>query len=290
MTGFARAEGADENHGWSWEFRSVNARNLDIRLRLPSGFDRLEAEARALVTKRFRRGNVSTTLTLKRTGPAAGFTVNREVLDQVLSLTGDLKDQFDAAPPTIDGLLGIRGVLEQVEIEPTAEQRAALEAGLIESFAAGLVSLGRVRDEEGARLGGVVDGHIDEISRLVGLAKQAAEAQPDALSARLRSRLDELLGHEPSLSEERLHQEVALLTAKADVREELDRLDSHIESARELVAADDAVGRRLDFLCQEFNREANTLCSKASEIELTRIGLDLKAAIEQLREQVQNIE
>ena len=290
MTGFARADGAGNGCSWSWEIRSVNARNLDCRLRLPPGFDRLEAAARARVNKRFRRGNISATLTLTREAGSGGLSINRDVLDQVLALADELGKQVDAAPPRIDALLNIRGVLEQVEEEETPEQREGLETAVIESFARGLVDLARVRDEEGARLATVVDGHLDEISRLVGAAGKLAETQPAALNRRLREQVGELVSNEPALSEERLAQEVALLVAKADVREELDRLDAHLESARELVTADDAVGRRLDFLCQEFNREANTLCSKAAEIELTHIGLDLKAAVEQLREQIQNIE
>lgn len=290
MTGFARADGAGSGCSWSWEIRSVNARNLDCRLRLPPGFDRLEAEARARAGKRFRRGNISATLTLTREGGPGGLSINRDVLDQVLALADELGRQVDARPPRLDALLNIRGVLEQVEKEETPERRAALETALIESFAHGLDDLARMRDDEGARLATVVDGHLDEISRLVGAAGKLAETQPAALNRRLREQVGELVSDQAALSEERIAQEVALLVAKADVREELDRLDAHLESARELVSADDAVGRRLDFLCQEFNRETNTLCSKAADIELTRIGLDLKAAVEQLREQIQNIE
>jgi uncharacterized protein (TIGR00255 family) len=290
MTGFARADGAGNGCSWSWEIRSVNARNLDCRLRLPPGFDRLEAEARGRTGKRFRRGNISASLTLTREAGPGGLGINRDVLDQVLALADELGRQVDAAPPRIDALLNIRGVLEQVEMEETPEQREELETALIESFAHGLDDLARMRDEEGARLAAVVDGHLDEIARLVGAAGKLAETQPASLNRRLRERVAELVSDEAALSEERIAQEVALLVAKADVREELDRLDAHLESARELVTADDAVGRRLDFLCQEFNRETNTLCSKAADIELTRIGLDLKAAVEQLREQIQNIE
>lgn len=290
MTGFARADGAGDGCSWSWEIKSVNARNLDCRLRLPPGFDRLEAEARARTGKRFRRGNISASLTLKRAAGPGGFSINRDILDQVLALADELGGQVDSTPPRLDALLNIRGVLEQVELEETPEQREKLETGLIESFARGLDDLAQVRDEEGARLAVVVDGHLDEITRLVGAAGKLAETQPATLNRRLREQVGELLSDEAALSAERIAQEVALLVAKADVREELDRLDAHLESARELVAADDAVGRRLDFLCQEFNRETNTLCSKAADIELTRIGLDLKAAVEQLREQIQNIE
>lgn len=290
MTGFARAEGGNDKFGWSWELRSVNARNLDSRLRLPPGSDRVEAAARAGIGKRFKRGNVSANLTLNRISRAGSFSINRELLDQVLDLADELKRKSDTAPPRIDGLLNVRGVLEQVEEEETEEERAERESALIDCFAEALDALARGRDEEGARLAVVVEGHLNEIARLVGEAEKVAEAQPEALNLRLREQVGELLSAEPKLSEDRLHHEVALLVAKADVREELDRLVAHIEQARELIAADDAVGRRLDFLCQEFNREANTLCSKAADIDLTRIGLDLKAVIEQFREQIQNIE
>ncbi len=290
MTGFARTEGADDRYGWGWELRSVNARNLDSRLRLPPGSDRLEAEARKRMGKKFKRGNVSASLTLTRVNRAGGMVINREMLGQVMALVEELRAEGDVSPPRIDGLLNLRGVLEQVEEEETEEARDQLYDALIASFSDALDALARGRDEEGARLALVVEGQLDEIARLVGAAEKVAEAQPEALNRRLREQMAELLANESRLSEERLHQEVALLVAKADVREELDRLIAHIEAARELIAADDAVGRRLDFLCQEFNREANTLCSKAAEIELTRIGLDLKAVIEQFREQIQNIE
>ncbi len=290
MTGFARAEGAGNGFSWSWEIRSVNARNLDSRLRVPSGYDRLEAAVRTQVNERFRRGNISATLALTRDAGAGALRINRDVLDQVLALADELGNQIDAAPPRIDGLLSLRGVLEQAEEELPAEQRDRLETALAESFAHGLDELTRMRDEEGARLATVIEGHVGEITRLVAAAGKLAETQPETLNRRLREQLAELVANEAGLTEERIAQEVALLVAKADVREELDRLSAHLESARDLVGSDDAVGRRLDFLCQEFNREANTLCSKAADIELTRIGLDLKAAIEQLREQIQNIE
>ncbi|MHA1108057.1 MAG: YicC/YloC family endoribonuclease [Alphaproteobacteria bacterium] len=296
MTGFARTEGANDGYGWGWELRSVNARNLDSRLRLPPGSDRLEAEARKRMGKQFKRGNISANLTLTRVNRTGGLAINRDVLGQVLALVAELRAEAtgaagaDVAPPRIDGLLNVRGVLEQVEEEESEEARDELYNALIASFSEALDALARGRDEEGARLAVVVEGQIDEIAGLVGAAEKVAEAQPEALDRRLRDRMAELLENDSGLSEERLHQEVALLVAKADVREELDRLIAHIEAARELIAADDAVGRRLDFLCQEFNREANTLCSKAADIELTRIGLDLKAVIEQLREQIQNIE
>jgi len=290
MTGFARAEGHGDGYDWNWELRSVNARNLDSRFRLPPGFDCVESQARAAVQNRFKRGNVSLALTLKAVQRRGEFSINREVLAQVLALAEELREETGAQPPSIDGLLNVRGVIEQVEEEESADVRTRLKDAILASMETVLDGLKGARLEEGLRLTSAIAGHLDEIARLSGAAEATAAILPEALDRRLRERLKEVVSAEPSLSEERLAQEVALLVSKADVREELDRMAAHIASARELMEAGGAIGRRLDFLCQEFNREANTLCSKSADIELTRIGLDLKAAIEQLREQVQNIE
>jgi uncharacterized protein (TIGR00255 family) len=290
MTGFARAEGVQDGFGWSWEVRSVNARNLDVRLRMPAGFDRLEPALRKAVADRLKRGSVNASLTIARPEQPPQIRVNREVLDQVLALADELATRIEAAPPRIDGLLAVRGVLEQVEEEETDDLRARVDAAVARGFDQALAALAAARAEEGARLDGMVSGHLDRIAELADAAAVCAETQPKAVEARLRETVAALLDDEKRLSEERLAQEVALLVAKSDVREEIDRLVAHIASAREMLASDDAVGRRLDFLCQEFNRESNTLCSKAQSLELTRVGLDLKASVEQLREQVQNIE
>jgi uncharacterized protein (TIGR00255 family) len=290
MTGFARVEGAQDGYSWSWELRSVNARNLDTRFRLPPGLDRLEPRLRQATAERLRRGSLNASLSLARVERAAGLRVNHDVLNQVLALAEELASRIEAAPPRIDGLLSVRGVLEPVDEEETEDSRAALEEALLAGFAAALEALAAARGEEGARLAAMVAGHLDRIAELSSAARDCAELQPAALDRRLREQVSALVDSEPRLSEERLAQEVALLVARADVREEVDRLRAHVEAARELMRSGDAVGRRLDFLCQEFNREANTLCSKASALELTRIGLDLKASVEQLREQIQNIE
>lgn len=290
MTGFSRVEGAESGYGWAWEVRSVNAKALDIRLRLPPGFERLEGTIRGAVSKNIARGSVNGTLTLDRSGRTPTLSVNHEALDQVIQLAADLAKRVDAEKPRIDGLLSIRGIIETTEPQDSEEERAALDSAIQKSFGDALAALQKARAEEGARLAGVVDAHIDEIQTLTGQAVAHASTQPAALEARLREQIKALFEEDARLSEERIAQEVALLLVKADVREELDRLTAHIGAARELMAAGEPVGRRLDFLCQEFNREANTLCSKASDIELTRIGLDLKACIERLREQIQNIE
>ncbi len=290
MTGFARAEGTAGGYGWAWELRSVNSRALDIRLRLPPGFERLESAVRAAVTKKIVRGSVNGTLALDRSGRAPTLSINHRALDQVIQLAADLAGRIDAEKPRIDGLLSIRGVIEANEQEDSEDDRAALDSAINSSFDEALAALLTARAEEGARLAAIVGAHVDEIAALTGQASSLAESQPAALEARLRQQIEEICGAEPRLSEERIAQEVALLLVKADIREELDRLKAHVAAAQDLLAAGDPVGRRLDFLCQEFNREANTLCSKASDIELTRVGLDLKACIDRLREQIQNVE
>ncbi len=288
MTGFARSEGDLGAYAWAWEARSVNAKSLDVRSRIAGGFDRLEPAARGAAAERFKRGNVSLTMTLKTADRLPRMRINRELLDELIALAGEL-EEAGAARPRLDALLSMRGVIEPVEEEDETE-RAAAEAAMLDSLGEVLDRLATARAEEGARLAPVMSGHLDRIESLVADAKSCAAAQPEALTERLRSQVAELLDAAPGLPEERLAQEAALLVAKADIREELDRLAAHIEQARGLLADGAAVGRRLDFLCQEFNREANTLCSKAADVELTRIGLDLKAVIEQFREQVQNIE
>ncbi|MPY69978.1 MAG: YicC family protein [Alphaproteobacteria bacterium] len=290
MTGFARAEGVQGGYGWSWEVRSVNARNLDTRLRMPAGFDRLEAGLRQAVSDRFKRGSVSLSLTVARPERPPQLRVNRDVLDQVLALAGELSGRIEAAPPRIDGLLAVRGVLEAVEAEETEEERARLDEAVTAGCIDALAALSVARGEEGGRLKILIAAHLARIAELAAGAVACGESQPAAVEERLREAVSTLLETDQRLSEERLAQEVALLVAKSDVREEIDRLVAHVEAARELLDSGDAVGRRLDFLCQEFNREANTLCSKAQSLELTRVGLDLKAAVEQLREQIQNVE
>ncbi len=290
MTGFARAEGSANGYGWSWEVRSVNARSLDVRLRLPPGFERIEPGIRAAVAERFARGSINATLTLDRGERMPTLSVNEAALEQVLALANELSDRIDAEKPRIDGILSIRGVIETSDREETPEERERLEKSVDDSFAEALRALRVARDQEGERLGVAVAGHIDEIESLTGQAGSLAATQPAALDERLRRQIEALFGDDARVSEDRIAQEVALLLVKADVREELDRLVSHVDAARGLLSANEPVGRRLDFLCQEFNREANTLCSKSSDIELTRVGLDLKACIDRLREQIQNIE
>jgi uncharacterized protein (TIGR00255 family) len=290
MTGFARVEGEQEGVAWAWELKSVNSKSLDLRCRLAPGCDSIEIPTRQLIGEALKRGSITASLTLTRSTGAAGLRVNRAALDQALALVRELALKIDAAPPRVEGLLQIKGVLETGEEEINPEQREKRDAVLLAGCRRALDALVRMRAGEGQRLAVVLQDRLGEIAVLVASAEQSSAAQPAAIRARFDSLLAALRDAVPALPEDRLAQEAALLVAKADIREELDRLSAHLEAAQELLAEGGAIGRRLDFLCQEFNREANTLCSKSADLELTRIGIELKAAIERLREQVQNIE
>ena len=290
MTGFARVEGQDARNRWAWEAKSVNGRGLDIRFRLPPGFDRLEAPARARLGERFKRGSVTLQLNVTRLAGATSYAINRPLLDELIRLAKSLESEIDAAPPRLDGLLGLRGVIEPVEETMDEAAAAALDAAILASLDEALASLAAMRADEGRRLADVLGAQLDEVERLRRAAGDIAVLQPEAIKARLILQLQELAAAIPAVPPERLAQEAALLASRADVREELDRLRVHIVAARELVASAGSVGRKLDFLCQELNRESNTICSKSADRELTAIGIELKALIEQFREQVQNIE
>jgi len=290
MTGFARRDGGDETVSWTWEVKSVNGRSLDVRARLPQGYEGLDPLVRSAVAAVCSRGNLQVNLSMKRGSAPLQLQVNEELLQQVLDLMASLEARTQAAPPRLDGILGLRGVLEAVEEEESAELQEARLAALQKDLVAALEALVAMRAAEGARLLAMMRGHLDEIERLAKAARGCAATQPETLRQRLKEQLALLLAESTGIAEERLAQELAILAGKADVREELDRLAAHVEAARELLDQGGAVGRKLDFLCQEFNREANTLCSKSADVELTRIGLDLKSSIEQLREQIQNIE
>ena len=294
MTGYARAQGSDDRRRWVWEARSVNGRNLEIRCRVPQGFDRLENPARNAVGGKLKRGNVSLTLTITSEQQTKPLRINRALLADLAGLVEEVRKGTGAAAPTADGLLRVRGVIEDEEQGQESEEAlAALDRALSKTLEEVLKALAAARAAEGKALSVVIDRHIVEIEGLCTRAAERAAAQVGVVRSRFESQLAELLERAPALSEERFAQEVALLVGKADVREELDRLAAHIAQARSLLGEarpDNPVGRKFDFLCQEFNREANTLCSKSADIELTRIGIDLKGAIERLREQVQNVE
>jgi uncharacterized protein (TIGR00255 family) len=289
MTGFARVEGAAPDWTWSVEARSVNGRNLEAKFRGPPGFDTLERVVREAAQARFQRGQITVGLQAKRTGSAVSVRINDEALQRYLALCEALVSAGKAAPPAADGLMALKGVIEATEDDDDPEARAAVEAAMAASLTAALDALKAARLEEGRALTPVLTGLIDRIDALVAQAEQEAVAQTAAIRERFSRRLAELVGDTSDL-QERIVQEAAVLAVKADIREELDRLASHVAAARELVGQGGAAGRRLDFLLQEFMREANTLCSKSATTSLTATGLDLKAVIEQLREQIQNVE
>lgn len=290
MTGFARIEERDGEFRDVWEIRSVNGRNLDIRCRLPPGLEVFDPVVRAAVPRFCRRGSLSVTLIVDRSATQPSVRINRPLLDQLLALAAELQGRSAADSPRLDGLLAVRGVIEVAELEQDPSRLEERTQRLTQGLEQALDQLRAMRLAEGARLAALLEEQLAAIEGLCRQAAASAAAQPAALMARLRKQLAALLEGMAEPGEERLAQEVALLVAKGDIREELDRLAAHVEAARQLLAEGGAVGRKLDFLCQEFNREANTLCSKASDIELTRCGLALKSAVEQLREQVQNIE
>jgi len=291
MTGYARSQGQDADVSWVWELKTVNGRGLELRLRLPPGYDVLDLPAREAVQKALKRGNVNINLNVTKLQKASGIAVNEVVLEQYVQLARTWEVKAGLAPASMDGLLALRGVLESAgEVEDNPASIEARSTVLKKSLDEALKALAQMRAAEGRRLLEVLSGQLDEIASLVQQAEGSAALDPAAIKERLRQQVLALLDAVPTLNEDRLAQEAALIAAKADVREELDRLHAHMAAAREMLASGEAVGRKLDFLCQEFNREANTLCSKAGEVELTRIGLALKVVIEQFREQVQNIE
>jgi uncharacterized protein (TIGR00255 family) len=295
MTGFARSQGEVLGDGtilaWIWELRSVNGRGLDVKLRVPGGLDMLEPVFREEAAKLLKRGNVSGTLTLKRES-AGGLMPDLAALERVKTLAIDLADSIPGAlPPRAELLLALPGVLRQANpLDDSEELQSALRDAVSLGFMQTLDGLAAARAAEGARLAEIIAARIDEIEQLHGQAAQQAGTQRELHMARLMDQLQALLAAAPALPEERIAQEVALLATKSDVTEELDRLKSHIEAARGLLDEAAGIGRRLEFLVQEFNREANTLCSKSVSLPLTTTGLKLKAAIEQLREQAANVE
>jgi uncharacterized protein (TIGR00255 family) len=290
MTGFSRLDGSACGQRWTWELRSVNGKGLDVRLRLPAGLDRLEIPAKTRIGESLARGNVQVSLTLAREGGATTLRVNEDVLAAVLAAMNRIADKIDATAPTLDGILAIKGVLEVSEVEDDEATRAALDAALLAGLATAVDGLVATRASEGAAITRVLSAQVDEIERLTAAAEACPARKPEAIRARLAEQVAALMDQVPALDPQRLHQEAVLIATRADIREELDRLATHVSEARRLIAGGGAVGRRLDFLAQEFNRETNTLCSKANDRELTAIGLDLKAVVDQLREQIQNIE
>ncbi len=290
MTGFARSQGSAGGYHWAWELKSVNGKGFDLRLRLPQGWDAIEVPARASAARHLARGNISATLSVERNGGLPAVRVNEEVLAALLETIRRIAKRVDARPPSLDGILGLKGVMEITEAEESEGQRRAAEAAVAAGFEAALSDLVSARRNEGAALSRVLEARLVEIARLTAVAEASPARTPEAIRARLAEQVKSIVGTGEKLDADRLYQEAILLAAKADVREEIDRLTAHVEAAQKLLAEGGPVGRKLDFLAQELNRESNTLCAKANDISLTAIGLDLKAAVDQFREQVQNIE
>jgi uncharacterized protein (TIGR00255 family) len=290
MTGFARSSGEHQGLFWQWEIKSVNGKALDVRLRLPPGFEALETPARAALANAFKRGNLQVSLTIS--GALAHETVrlNQDILDRLVEAGEVLRDRIGGEPLRADVLLSIRGVVEVTPVPEADEQRERRQAAMLDSFGQALKALAAARLEEGARLQAVIAQQVARIAELSTAARANPARSVEAIRARLTEQVARLLETAQPLDPARLHQEAVLAATRADIQEELDRLDSHVEAAHQLLASHDAIGRKFDFLAQEFNREANTLCSKASDRSLSLIGLDLKTVIDQLREQVQNIE
>jgi uncharacterized protein (TIGR00255 family) len=290
MTGFARSHGASGPYTFEWELKSVNAKGFDLRVRLPQGFDELEAYAKKRAGEVLSRGTVYANLNVKRSNAASTVRINEDVLNAILKVAAQLTAKIDAVAPSIDGLLGIKGVIEVAEPESDEEEDKAARAAVAEAFDRALADLVEMRNREGVSLGQILAQRMDEIE---GLAKQAEAApgrKPEAIKAKIAEQIATLLDVSDRFDPDRLSQEALLIATKADIREELDRIASHIAQARELIGKGGPVGRKLDFLAQEFHREVNTCCSKSNDIELTNTGLAMKNVVEQFREQVQNLE
>jgi uncharacterized protein (TIGR00255 family) len=290
MTGFARSHGASGPYTFEWELKSVNAKGFDLRMRLPPGWDDLEALAKKRAGEVLSRGTVYANLNVKRANAVSAIRINEDVLASIVRVAGVLASKIDAVAPSIDGLLSIKGVIEVVEPESDQAEDKAAKAAAATAFEAALANLVEMRQREGIALGQILAQRMDEVEKLARKAEAAPGRKPDAIKARLAEQIAALLESSDRFDADRLNQEAIMIATKADIREELDRIASHIAQAREMIGKGGPVGRRLDFLAQEFNREVNTCCSKSNDLELTNTGLEMKNVVEQFREQVQNLE
>jgi uncharacterized protein (TIGR00255 family) len=290
MTGFARGHGVSGPYAWAWEIKSVNGKGLDVRLRTPPGWDAIEVPVRARVAEALTRGSVQANLTVERSGAAPTVRINDAVLDAILTTVRKLEGKIEASRPSLDGLLALKGVIEVADAEEREDERRSAESAVIAGFGQVIGSLAEMRRREGGALEAILSTRLGELAALTERAERSPDRRPEAIRARLAEQIAALLAQSERFDADRLHQEAIMIATKADVREELDRLAAHLAQARHLIGQGGPVGRRLDFLAQELNREANTLCAKANDVELTNIGLELKAAVEQFREQVQNVE
>jgi uncharacterized protein (TIGR00255 family) len=290
MTGFARGHGMAGSYAWAWELKSVNSKGLDLKLRLPPGWEAIEPSVRARASEILSRGSVFANLTVSREGAAPVARINEPALNAVLAALKGLEGRVAGAPPSFDGILSLKGVMEVSEAEESEDERSAAEAAVVAGFGEALKGLAEMRHIEGQALGKILSARLSEIGALAARAEATPGRKPEAIKARLAAQVAELLEASQRFDADRLHQEAIMLATKIDIREELDRLSAHVAQAKKLLTDGGPIGRKLDFLSQELNRESNTLCSKANDLDLTNIGLELKAVVEQFREQVQNLE
>lgn len=290
MTGFARREGSSGRYRWAWELRSVNGKGLDVRLRLPPGMERFENDVRRMAAERFARGNIQATLNVSISETQMEAVINKDALAAVIALREQLGSIVDPAPLRLDALLAIRGLVDFREAEDSAEAAIARDVSIMEGLAAALGDLAVMREREGQALADVLNGQVDRISELATTVEADPSRTPQEIAKRLASQLAVLMEGTAGLERDRLHAEAALLATKADLREEIDRLKAHVVAAREMLSSNGPVGRKLDFLAQEFNRESNTICSKSNAAAITTAGIELKVVIDQFREQIQNLE
>ena len=298
MTGFARVDGAHEGYQWVWECRSVNGRGLELRSRIPQGYDDLEINIRKKISKKLARGNINLNLTIRHDGGDRDFNLQHGALENVISILSEVEDTAARAglalekPSSVD-ILQVRGVFEARENDLSEDARKVLQNAIEDSFDSVLEQLAKARQDEGVALFQIIEGQLEQIKKLTDEARNMADGLAEQIRDRLTKQVEDLLaGHDLSkeVPQERIAQEITLLIVKADICEELDRLDAHCSAAQDLLFLNEPMGRKFDFLVQEFNREANTLCSKAATIELKNTGLALKTVIDQMREQIQNIE
>jgi len=290
MTGFARGHGVAGSYAWAWELKSVNSKGLDLKLRLPPGWEAIEPGVRARASEILSRGSVFANLTVSREGAPPVARINEPALNAVLAALKGLEGKVAGAPPSLDGILSLKGVMEVSEAEESEDERSAAEVAVVAGFGQALKRLAEMRRTEGQALGKILSSRLSEIGALTARAEASPGRKPEAIKARLAEQVAELLEASQRFDADRLHQEAIMLATKIDIREELDRLAAHVAQAKKLLADGGPIGRKLDFLAQEFHREVNTCCSKSNDIELTNTGLAMKNVVEQFREQVQNLE
>ena len=290
MTGFGRAEGQIDDFSWSWELRSVNGKGLDVRLRLPAGFEHLEQHVRKSCQQKLSRGNIQVALSVNKSGGQSNITVNSAALQTVMKTISDMESTTDLAPSSAAQILSLRGVIESETEAPTDAVQKQLDSAILGALNDALSNLLEHKKSEGAELKSVLKDQLDQMMALTNTAQNDPNRSAEAITEKLRLQVGKLLGATSSLDESRLHQEAALIATKADIAEELDRLSAHFNSAHQLLDEGSPAGRKLEFIAQELNREANTLCSKSNAVSVTETGLALKVVIDQFREQVLNVE